>query len=74
MRAIANSDEGQRCFVQQLAQYALNRSLGDFDTAARDEVYAAFKAAALDPRALIPALAASKSFRYRIPAAGEIIQ
>ncbi len=74
MEAIANSEEGQRCFVQQMAQYGLNRSLGEFDVAPQEESFAAFKAASLDPRQLIPALAASKSFRYRVPAPGEKIQ
>ncbi len=74
MQVIAESQEGQRCFVQQMARYALNRALGEFDTVALDESFAAFKNAALDPRALIPALVTSKSFRYRVPAAGEVTQ
>ncbi len=74
MQAIAGSEEGQRCFVQQMTQYALNRSLGDFDTAAQDAAFTAFKSGSLDPRELIPAIASSKSFRYRVPAAGENIQ
>ncbi len=74
MAAIANSNEGQACFVQQLALYALNRSLGDFDLATTADGLTAFKAAALDVRELVPVIAASKSFRYRVPAAGEVIQ
>ncbi len=74
LQAIAESEEGQRCFVEQMTQYALNRSLGDFDTATQDAAFTAFKSGSLDPRELIPAIASSKSFRFRAPAAGENIQ
>jgi Protein of unknown function (DUF1592)/Protein of unknown function (DUF1588)/Protein of unknown function (DUF1595)/Protein of unknown function (DUF1585) len=74
MAAIAKSNAGQACFVRQLALYALNRSLGDFDVATTTEGLTAFKAGALDVRKLVPAIAGSKSFRYRVPAAGEVIQ
>ncbi len=74
MQAIAGSEEGQRCFVQQMTGYALNRSLGDFDAATQDAAFTAFKSGSLDPRELVPAIASSKSFRYRVPAAGENIQ
>jgi hypothetical protein len=72
--AIANSKEGQACMVSQVTRYALGRALGDFDGAALEQGLTDFQAGSLDIRKLIPTLAKSKSFRYRIPGAGEIIQ
>jgi len=74
MKAIAASDEGQACLVTQLVGYALGRALGEFDMTTMNDGLLGFKSASLDVRKLVPFVASNKSFRYRIPAAGETIQ
>jgi hypothetical protein len=74
LHAIAASAEGQACFVEQVTRYALLRSLGDFDASTRQMAQQAFSQSAFDFRELVPKLVSSKSFRFRIPSPGEIVQ
>lgn len=74
MTAIADSDEGRLCLIEQLTRYGLGRETGEFDEPTKQEIASELGDAVLDLNQLLPALASSKSFRYRIAAEGEEIK
>lgn len=73
-RLLAASPEVQACFTTQILRYALNRWDSPADLASIQKATSAFTAAKLDMRELIVALATSRTFRYRSPGTGEIVE
>jgi hypothetical protein len=72
-KLLAASPQAQACFARQLTRYALRRWDGAADAASVQSAADAFKAGGLDIRTLIGAVATSRTFRYRTPAAGEVL-
>jgi len=73
-KLLAASTEVQTCFTTQVLRYALNRWDTAEDAASIQGAQSAFVAAKLDMRELIVALATSRTFRYRTPDTGEVVQ
>jgi hypothetical protein len=71
---LAGSAEVQRCFVRQWVRFALKRSETDADAGSIDSVVAAFNKGGQSVRDLLVGIATARSFRYRAPAAGEMLQ
>ncbi len=71
---LINSSEVQSCFSRQWVRYALNRWDTDADAASIQAVTSAFQAAGLNIRDLMVAVATSRTFRYRSPDTGEVLQ
>jgi hypothetical protein len=71
---LAASPQVQACFATQWMRYALNRWDSAADLASIQGATAAFQTAGLNMRDLIMGVAASRTFRYRAPAAGEVVQ
>jgi hypothetical protein len=70
---LAKSPSAQRCFSTQFVRFAFKRKETPGDTASIDAIAAAFGKAG-NIRDLMVGVAASRSFRYRAPAQGEILQ
>jgi hypothetical protein len=70
---LAASPQVQACLAKQLVRYALNR----WDTAADlhsiQSAESAFRSGGLDIRTLVGSVATTRTFRYRTPAAGEVL-
>jgi hypothetical protein len=70
---LAASPQVAACLTRQLVRYALNR----WDTAADlhsiQSAEAAFRNGGLDIRTLVSSVATTRTFRYRAPAAGEVL-
>jgi len=71
-RLLAASPQVQTCFARQWMRYALDRWDGDADLASVQAAAAALQTSG-DLRDLVAAVAASRSFRYRAPAPGEVL-
>jgi len=71
-RLLADSPQAQACFAKQMTRYALNRWDTAGDAWSIKEAATAFQASA-NIRDMISAVAASRTFRYRAPAAGEVL-
>jgi hypothetical protein len=71
---LINSNEIQSCFSKQWIRYALNRWDTDADAASVQAATSAFQAAGLNIRNLMMAVATSRTFRYRSPDTGEVLQ
>jgi hypothetical protein len=69
---LASSSQAQACFAKQWARYALNRWDTAADAASIEAATTTFQAG-LDIRNLIAGVATSRTFRYRAPAAGEVL-
>jgi len=70
---LATSPQVQACFATQWMRYALNRWDSTADLASIQGATDAFQTAGLNMRDLIAAVATSRTFRYRAPAAGEVL-
>lgn len=72
--ALANSDEAQTCFAKQWFRYALGRVDTAQDLASITTAATTFKTASRDVRELVVGLSTSRTFRYRTPGTGEVLQ
>ncbi|HVY37187.1 MAG TPA: DUF1592 domain-containing protein [Polyangia bacterium] len=70
---LAQSPQVQACFSTQWLRYALNRWDTPADTASIQSATVAFRAANLNIRDLMVAVATSRTFRYRSPDTGEVL-
>ncbi len=70
---LAQSPQVQACFSTQWLRYALNRWDTPADAASIQAATAAFRAANLNIRDLMVAVATSRTFRYRSPDTGEVL-
>jgi hypothetical protein len=70
-RILATSDSVRQCFAKQWFRFALGRTETAGDAPSLTSVASAFAAHQFDMRDLAPAIATSRSFRYRSLAAGE---
>ncbi len=70
---LSTSPEAQQCFTTQWMRYALVRPETAADEASLGAAYSAFAAANFNVRDLLVAVATSRTFRFRTPAAGEIL-
>jgi hypothetical protein len=73
-RLLAGSQTVQRCFATQWARFAWKRLETDADRGALEALTAAFAKGENDVRALLVGMSGSRSFRYRTPAPGEVLQ
>jgi hypothetical protein len=71
-RLLAASPQAQACFAKQLTRYALNRWDSAADAASILSAATTFQGS-LNMRDLIAGVATSRTFRYRTPAAGEVL-
>jgi hypothetical protein len=74
VKLLATSDTVNRCFATQWARYAFRRYEADGDRASLQAISAAFGKDGHNIRDLLVGVAASRSFRYRSPSQGEILQ
>ncbi|HVY25340.1 MAG TPA: DUF1592 domain-containing protein [Polyangiaceae bacterium] len=73
-RKLADSQQVRGCLSAQVASYGLGRTLTDADRASVDAATAAYQPTGGGIRALLAAFAASTTFRYRLPAEGEVLK
>jgi Protein of unknown function (DUF1592)/Protein of unknown function (DUF1588)/Protein of unknown function (DUF1585)/Protein of unknown function (DUF1587)/Protein of unknown function (DUF1595) len=73
MAAMATSDQVQTCFTKQWFRYGLGRTETALDQASINASLSAFKSSTRDVRELLVGLATSRTFRYRTPAAMEVL-
>jgi Protein of unknown function (DUF1592)/Protein of unknown function (DUF1588)/Protein of unknown function (DUF1595)/Protein of unknown function (DUF1585)/Protein of unknown function (DUF1587) len=71
---LAKSPEVQACFSTQWVRYALNRWDTPADAASIQAATTAFQTSGLNIPALMIATATSRTFRYRTPDTGEVLQ
>jgi hypothetical protein len=71
---LAGSDTVKRCFATQWARFAWKRLETDADRGSVEAITAAFGKAGNNVRDLLVGVTGSRSFRYRTPAAGEVLQ
>jgi uncharacterized protein DUF1592/uncharacterized protein DUF1588/uncharacterized protein DUF1595/uncharacterized protein DUF1585/uncharacterized protein DUF1587 len=71
-KLLAASPTAQACFARQMTRYALNRWDTPADAASIQSAATTFQASA-NIRDLIAGVATSRTFRYRTPAAGEVL-
>lgn len=71
-RVLATSETARSCFATQWFRFAFSRSETDFDQPSLSSIAAAFAANQYDVRDLAPAIAASRSFRFRSLVADEV--
>jgi hypothetical protein len=72
-QVLAQSDTVRSCFAKQWFRFAVSRPETEADGASLASVAAAFAKNQFDVRDLAPAIASSRSFRYRSLAAGETL-
>ena len=70
---LSTSAEARQCFTTQWMRYALVRPETAADAASLGAAYSAFATANFNVRNLLVAVATSRTFRFRTPAAGEIL-
>jgi len=70
---MAASAEVQSCLARQVMRYALNRWDTAADAYSIETARNAFQAGGLDIRTLLAKVATTRTFRYRMPAAGEVL-
>lgn len=73
-QVVAHSQQAYGCFAKQWLRYAVGRVDTPDDQASFNQALGAFAAAQYNVRDLIVALVTSRTFRYRTPAAGEVLQ
>lgn len=71
-RALSTSATVRDCFSKQWFRFAVGRDETDLDAPSLASIATAFATNQFDMRDLAPAVAASRSFRYRSLAAGEV--
>jgi hypothetical protein len=71
--ALAASEMVQDCFATQWLRYAFGRFETDADQASIQSAAGTFRSSSGDVRELLVGLATSRTFRYRTPAAGEVL-
>lgn len=71
---LAQSAEIKQCLAAQVASYGLGRPVGSADTASLNAAVTAYMTGGSGFRDLVATLAASRTFRYRAPADGEVLQ
>jgi Protein of unknown function (DUF1592)/Protein of unknown function (DUF1588)/Protein of unknown function (DUF1585)/Protein of unknown function (DUF1595)/Protein of unknown function (DUF1587) len=71
---LSQSDQVRSCFTKQWLRYALGRPESDEDEASLQEIEEAFADADYDVREMLVALVTSRTFRYRTPSTGEVLQ
>jgi hypothetical protein len=75
VQALANSDTIRNCFTTQWARFAFKRHETDDDQFSLDSMAGAFgKDGAFNVKELMVGVVGSRSFRYRLPAAGEVLR
>ncbi len=68
---LAQSADAQSCFAENWVQYALDRNIDEtLDSPSVTQSVNAFRASTGNVRVLIEEIAASRSFRYRVPSPG----
>jgi len=72
-KLLAASPQVQGCLTTQVMRYALNRWDSPADAASIDAARTAFQTGGLNIRTLLTSVATSRTFRYRAPAAGEVL-
>jgi len=72
-KLLAASPQVQGCLTTQLMRWALNRWDTAADAASIDAARTAFQQGGLNIRTLLTSVATSRTFRYRAPAAGEVL-
>lgn len=72
-KILATSDTVRSCVAKQWFRFAFTRSETDGDAPSLAGISAAFARNDYNLRDLLPAIAASRSFRYRAPAQGEVM-
>ena len=72
-KILSTSPAVRACFAKQWFRFAFGRSETDGDAASLAAVAAAFASNQYDMRDLAPAIAATRSFRYRSLATGEVM-
>jgi len=70
-KILATSDTVRSCFAKQWFRFAVGRAETDADASSLAAVSAAFAKNQFDMRDLAPAIATSRSFRFRSLAVGE---
>jgi Protein of unknown function (DUF1592)/Protein of unknown function (DUF1588)/Protein of unknown function (DUF1595)/Protein of unknown function (DUF1585)/Protein of unknown function (DUF1587) len=73
-KVLSTSDRVRGCFATQWFRFAVGRKETAGDAPSLSVIQSAFAAHQFDVRALAPAIAGSRSFRFRSPAAGEKLQ
>ncbi len=71
-KILSTSDSVRSCFAKQWFRFALGRAETDGDAPSLAAIATAFASNQFDMRDLAPAIATSRSFRYRSLAAGEV--
>lgn len=71
---LAQSSDVERCFASRAASYGLGRAVVEADRFSTESAVASYVVAGAGMRDLLATLAASRTFRYRSPAAGEVLQ
>jgi Protein of unknown function (DUF1592)/Protein of unknown function (DUF1588)/Protein of unknown function (DUF1595)/Protein of unknown function (DUF1585)/Protein of unknown function (DUF1587) len=71
---LSTSSAARQCFATQWVRYAVGRPDTADDAASIGDAYAAFAAKNFNVRDLLVGIAASRTFRFRTPAAGEMLQ
>lgn len=71
---LAESAEVKQCFASQAASFALGRAVGKDDQVSVDAAVEAYGKPSAGIRTLMGSFAASRTFRYRSPAEGEVLQ
>ena len=72
-RILAKSDTVRSCVAKQWFRFAFVRTESDADAPSLSSIRAAFAKNNFDLHDLLPAIAVSRSFRFRAPAAGEVM-
>jgi hypothetical protein len=73
-KIFAESDEVRRCVATQWTRYAYGREEVPADDVSAKAILSAFRASDHDLRALVVAIVKSRSFRYRAPSPGEVLE
>ena len=71
-KILSTSDTVRNCFAKQWFRFAVGREETDSDAPSLESIATAFATNQFDMRDLAPAIAASRSFRFRSLAAGEV--
>jgi hypothetical protein len=71
---LAQSPTAQECFTAQWLTYGLGRTVTSDDAASAQAAQTAFESANFKVTTLLSSLASSRTFRYRTPSAGEVLQ
>ncbi len=72
-RILATSDTVRGCVAKQWFRFAFLRTEADADAPSLSRISAAFATNDYDLHDLLPAIAVSRSFRFRTPAQGEVV-